>query len=142
MGLTVCGAEPKRLSYQHDALDAPNEQSDLLTLDDVRRRAAEGGLRLAGVGEDADGNLVASATDVPGVHMPVIDLDCPHRLVPSSTEGHSHLYLDVPMSTVQYKKLIETLVEVGLLGEGNLRQFQAHGQTFVRKPHVKKGAPA
>ena len=30
-------------------------------------------------------------------HYPVLDLDLPAVLVPSSTPGHSHLYIDLPI---------------------------------------------
>ena len=40
--------------------------------------------------------LVSSKIDVPGmdIHMPVLDFDVEAHLVPSSTPGHSHLYIN------------------------------------------------
>lgn len=146
----------KRLSYQHDALDSPlviladdpfGEDGTLtdsgsVTPEYVRAHDAMGELRLTGVGEDADGNLISSALDRPGWHMPVLDLDVPHRLVPSSTEGHSHLYLDVPMTQHTYQRLISALVNAGILGVGIQSQMRENGATFVRKPGVVKGEGA
>jgi len=42
-----------------------------------------------------DGANVVSSLLTNGNHAPCIDLDVPAMLVPSSTPGHSHLYIDI-----------------------------------------------
>lgn len=71
-------------------------------------------------------------------HAPVLDLDIPHALVPSSTPGHSHLYLDVPMTWKQYKLLLGALRDVGIIQEGYYQASLARGHSDVRLPWVKK----
>ena len=54
---------------------------------------------------------------IPGknMHAPILDIDVPAALVPSSTPGHSHLYLDVPMTWRQYKRLLKALARAGVI---------------------------
>lgn len=75
------------------------------------------------------------ATDL---HKPVLDLDIPAVLLPSSTEGHFHLYIDKEMSWKSYKKLLTVLAEVGIIEEGYLRASVARKHTAVRLPWIKK----
>ena len=75
------------------------------------------------------------ATDL---HKPVLDLDIPAVLLPSSTEGHFHLYIDKEMSWKSYKKLLTVLAEVGVIEKGYLRASVARKHTAVRLPWIKK----
>lgn len=72
------------------------------------------------------------------LHFPVLDIDIPAYLVPSSTEGNSHLYLDVRLSDDQMWKLCDLLAEVGILQPGYVSACKARGYTSVRLPWVKK----
>ena len=74
-----------------------------------------------------------------GLHYPCIDIDIPIRLVPSSTPGHSHLYVDEPITWDTYKNLLVALAEAGIVEEGYLNASVYQGGTTVRMPHVKKG---
>lgn len=76
--------------------------------------------------------------DARGKHWPVIDLDIPHRVVPSSTPGHGHLYLDVQMSWFRYVVLLFALRFAGVIGPGFLWWSLARGATFARLPGVNK----
>lgn len=87
---------------------------------------------------EADANLVGSQTDHAGIHMPVLDLDFPARLEPSSTPGHFHLYLDVPLDWNEYTDMLTSLQRVGVLEDGFVGASLAKGGTFVRKPGVLK----
>lgn len=94
----------------------------------------------------AEANVVTSlikGTDVPGdkysgLHNPVIDIDVPVHLVPSSTPGHGHLYVEKPMPWSDLKKLLEVMVEVGLVEPGYLGASDKRGHTCVRLPGMKK----
>ncbi len=73
-----------------------------------------------------------------GYHMPVIDVDVPMRIVPSTQEGHGHLYIDKVLSFTEYLHLLEAMVDVGLVEYGYLQGVRARGASYVRLPWVKK----
>ena len=76
-------------------------------------------------------NLVSSKlTD--GRHAPALDFDVPARLIPSRTEGHSHLYIDVPMRWWKYKLLLRVLSFVGIIEPGYKRASIKHGFSALR----------
>ena len=77
-----------------------------------------------------------------GTHKIVLDIDFPVVAVPSSTEGHSHLYIDRPISWKNYLKLIRAMVKAGLVEPGYLGASEQRGFTGVRPPWVKKTPPA
>lgn len=45
---------------------------------------------------EVDANVVSSHWDE-DKHLPILDLDFDHLYVPSTTPGHAHLYLNVPI---------------------------------------------
>lgn len=73
------------------------------------------------------------------VHAPVLDIDFPARLVPSTTPGHFHLYLDIKMSWPTYRRLLEALADAGVIEEGYAEASIERKNSFVRKPGIKKG---
>lgn len=83
--------------------------------------------------------LVTSALDE-GMkyHAPVIDLDLPCMLVPSTTPGHYHLYIDQIIPQEKFWKLLDALVEADLVEPGYASASKARGYSAVRAPHVKK----
>jgi len=85
----------------------------------------------------ADADVVTSLLP-DGRHAPVLDLDLPHRLVPSTTQGHSHLYLDVPMSWRRYKRLLKALAKAGILEQGYVAVSLYRQHTAVWMPWVQK----
>lgn len=84
-----------------------------------------------------DANLISSKC-FDGAHRPVLDLDIPVRLVPSSTPGNSHLYIDKPMSWETYSKLLQALQDAGILEVGYAQAAIRRGASFLRPPGVKK----
>lgn len=90
---------------------------------------------------ESDANLVTSATGNGDWHLPVIDLDVPHRLEPSSTEGHAHLYIDVPVKWDDYVALLDVLAQTGIVERGYVEASKSKGATMVRKPGVFKPPP-
>lgn len=78
-------------------------------------------------------NLIGSLTET-GTHMPVIDLDIPARLIPSSTHGHHHLYIDKELTKEQYDELLFVMHKIGLIETGVYRAFCQSGLTQVRPP--------
>lgn len=85
-------------------------------------------------------NLVSSELVASKQHAPALDIDVPAYLVPSTTEGHSHLYIDVPMSWRQYRKLLIAMRDAGILEPGYVAASLERRATFLRPPGVRKAA--
>lgn len=68
------------------------------------------------------------------LHAPAIDIDFPVRVVESRTPGHSHLYIDYPLSWEDYQKLLDVMVEVGIVQKGYVGASKERGQTMLRSP--------
>lgn len=73
------------------------------------------------------------------LHKPLLDIDMPARLIPSSTPGHHHLFIECEMTWSQYGKLLLALAEAGILEMGYVRASLQRGYTAVRLPWIKKG---
>lgn len=86
-------------------------------------------------------NAISSRVDTGRyVHMPAIDIDHPCRLVRSSTPGHHHLYVDVPMAWWRYRLLLWAMVRAGIVEPGYYRCAVARRATYLRAPgHFKEG---
>lgn len=91
-------------------------------------------LTRAGV-EDAE---VVSSEIEGNLHCPVLDIDVPMFLVPSTTPGHYHLYIDVPMSWGKYRKLLVALGDAGILEKGFVKASIQRKFSNVRVPWLKK----
>lgn len=94
-------------------------------------------LRVIG-GAEAVSSLLEDDPYVPR-HTIALDLDVPAALIPSSTPGHSHLYIDVALTWNDYKRLLILLGELEVLEEGYVRASLARRATFLRLPWIRKG---
>jgi O-acetyl-ADP-ribose deacetylase (regulator of RNase III) len=74
-------------------------------------------------------------------HTIMLDLDVPAAMVPSSTEGHHHLYIDVPTRWDDYEKLLNLLAGIGIIEKGYARTAIQRGYTALRLPWVRKDSP-
>jgi len=90
-------------------------------------------------------NVVSSQITTPSwmtekhpYHAVLLDLDVPAHLVPSSTHGHSHLYIDVSVPEPTYFKLLDALADCGVIERGYATASKNKGGTFLRMPWVKK----
>ena len=72
------------------------------------------------------------------LHAPALDIDFEARLIPSSTKGHYHLYLEHKMTWRQYKKLLKVMGKVGILEKGYVKVSLRRKATFLRMPGVTK----
>lgn len=72
-------------------------------------------------------------------HIIALDIDVPAWCIPSSTDGHSHLYISHQLQWPQYEKLLRVLAEIGLIEEGYKDASIKRKATFLRLPWVKKG---
>jgi len=87
------------------------------------------------VDNELEADLVGSKTFGKGsknYHLPVIDFDFPCYIVESVDPDHGHLYIDHPLPWEDYKKLLETLLEIGLVQHGWYQNAIDDEQTFVR----------
>lgn len=82
-------------------------------------------------------NGVTSKT-VDGLHMPILDLDFPHTYVPSTKEGHGHLYLNVPISNFRWFILMIALYYAKVIELGFFIWSIRRGMNQVRLPYIKK----
>ncbi len=116
-------------SYQHEYITAyfDSKSSDETDGQDYVRSAALDGA-----------NCITSEIKDSTLHTVALDLDVPARLVPSSTPGHSHLYIDVPMSKQMYIELLEILALAGVIEYGYFTASRKRGFTSLRLPWVKK----
>lgn len=72
------------------------------------------------------------------LHAPAIDIDGIHcELIPSSTEGNYHLYIDKPMPWTDYVKLLQVLFDVGIIEKGYFHASLEAEQSFLRIRHKK-----
>jgi len=75
------------------------------------------------------------------LHRPMIDLDLDAALVPSSTPGHNHLYINRPIDEKQYERLLFVMRDCGLVQPGVYNSFKLNQETSLRIPGVSKGGP-
>jgi hypothetical protein len=73
-----------------------------------------------------------------GTHKVAIDLDMPAALVPSSTEGHYHLYIDHEMPWEAYENLLAAFEIAGILEPGYVHAAMDRGYTSLRTPWTRK----
>lgn len=91
--------------------------------------------------EEADiitSKISDSGSGKEGMHTIMLDLDVPATLVPSSTPGHSHLYIDVPVFWKQYEEILTALGKVHVLESGYVRSSLKRGYTSLRLPWISK----
>lgn len=85
-------------------------------------------------------SLIAGTGDFDVLHRPVLDIDLPCTVIPSSTPGHMHLYINKRLTWPQYKKLLHALAEVGIIEQGYFEACRRRGYTSVRLPWITKDA--
>jgi hypothetical protein len=71
-------------------------------------------------------------------HKPVLDIDLPVQVLPSSTPGHSHLFIDKELTWEQYTRLLYVLADIGIIETGYRTASLVRGYTAVRLPWIKK----
>lgn len=84
-----------------------------------------------------DANVITSRRS-DGLHAPVLDIDFGARLIPSSTLGHFHLYLDKAMTWSAYRRLLIALGDAEILEPGYVEASLRRGHSAARLPGVRK----
>lgn len=85
-----------------------------------------------------DRTIQATIDKAKGKHRILLDLDVPHTYVPSTTNGHGHLIIDVPQDWDTYMKLLLLLRDMGVLQYGYVDASGKRGETWLRAPGIKK----
>lgn len=67
-----------------------------------------------------------------------IELGVPAYLLPSSTAGHHHAYIDVEMKWRPYRALCKAMASVGLLEEAFVDLTISHGMSMLIRPGLTK----
>jgi hypothetical protein len=74
-------------------------------------------------------------------HKVVLDIDLPVTVLPSTTAGHHHLFIDHEVAWDDYVNLLEALATCRLIEPGYLYASKQRGYSCVRLPWVKKVEP-
>jgi len=121
----------RRPAFQHlgNLRKAPDDYSEMPVYTDTNSALLE---------LNAQPNLVSSKvgfeTGPKAMHAPAIDLDFPAYLVESSTPGHFHLYLEKEIPLDKYLKVLEAMMEAGLVERGFYNAARSREATFLRLP--------
>lgn len=83
-------------------------------------------------------NVITSKVVGRSSHKILLDLDVPAKLIPSSTPGHSHLYIDRELTWEAYGKLLHALAEAGVIERGYVGASGERGYTALRLPWIRK----
>ena len=87
-------------------------------------------------------NCVTSYCPETGLHKLVLDLDFECRLVPSSSPGCYHLYLDgLDLRADQAGNLVRAMMRNGMLEPGFAKTMAHDGRVCVRTTYTKKFRP-
>lgn len=71
-------------------------------------------------------------------HRPVIDIDFESALIPSSTPGHYHLYIDKLIPSQDYFDLLDALAKVEIVQPAVAKYARERGYSAVRLPWISK----
>ncbi len=119
-----------------DSVDSGAEIGDLSP---IGKNNPEHRNNLCELSDDCSLVISASSKDLEICkHYPVIDLDIPCNLVPASKLGHSHLYINHPVSQAGLFEILEVLQKHGIVEEGYVGASKKRGYSAVRLPWVKK----
>lgn len=72
------------------------------------------------------------------IHYPVVDMDYPVYAVPSKTPGHTHLYIEKQLTWGQYRKLLFTMCDIGLIQKGWYNSAMKYKASMLRKESYQK----
>jgi hypothetical protein len=127
-----------RVHYKCDKLDAPPKKMENGYLEPKEYIQTD----------KEESNLVTSKLDYlkGNLHAPAFDVDFPVECYESSTPGHYHILIDVPMPWWKYRLLMWWMAKCGILEKGYYKASVARKASYLRKKGVKKkkytGAPS
>lgn len=77
--------------------------------------------------------------DAVNTHKLLVDIDFPCKLIPSSTPGHFHLFIDKMISKYSLENILQAMANAGIVEHGYANAAIERGYTAVRLPWVNKG---
>jgi hypothetical protein len=81
-------------------------------------------------------SLIAHGPD--GMHSVMLDIDHRAAVIPTSTPGHHHLYIDVAVPWDKYLRLMEVMADCGLVEPGYVEASRQRGASYLRLPWISK----
>lgn len=89
---------------------------------------------------EEEANLVSSKLAYPqgNLHAPALDVDLPVECYESSTPGHYHIYIDVPIPWRKYKKMLRAMAKAGVIEWGYYKASVKRKASYLRKKGVLK----
>lgn len=119
----------RHLRFRRGQLERDSEQGASVYIDEERV-----------IARATDANLITSRYEGEGIetHALLLDLDVEHIYVPSSTEGHGHLYVNLKLSRGEWERVMRELALVGVIGAGYREHSLRRGYASLRPPWVKK----
>lgn len=132
--LTTFRVDWSRAGGKHD----PNDVADYEPMIDREEVGLERSNIVSSLVKPIPSNFSSDTNDKR--HVLAIDLDIPAYLVPSSTSGHSHLYVEVPggIPHHRYMALLSALADAGIIEKGYAEVSIARGHSDLRLPWVRK----
>lgn len=88
---------------------------------------------------EAANGVSSERRNAPGRHALLLDVDRPAWLIPSSTEGHAHLYVDLDCSWRDLRRFLRAAARIGLIEPGYARASEQRKHTALRLPWIRKG---
>lgn len=129
----VCGPGPLKRHEVPSVFDHVYH-GEVQYTDDYGWRGARQGV----VSSPKDADVVTSRIEGTKYHTIMLDIDLPARLIPSSTPGCSHLYIDAPMTWRQYKRVLRALGKAGVIEKPFAKISIQRGATHLRVPWKDK----
>ncbi|HTK04931.1 MAG TPA: hypothetical protein VL500_05065 [Candidatus Eisenbacteria bacterium] len=72
------------------------------------------------------------------VLVPSFEIKVPTRVLPSSTEGHFHVYFDAELSKANHDAVLDAFAEAGIIGGDFHAMAKRIGTTLLIKPGLTK----
>lgn len=85
-----------------------------------------------------EADIITSEIEGSDKHKVILDIDFGAQLIPSSTPGHFHLYLDKEVEWSKFKTLLSALAKAGIVEHGYADASINRGYSAVRLPWVEK----
>lgn len=128
----------RRLTWHSEiAWDVPDYEGDVAHAVDDRRATTDPEV------VEAFSSCYRSDVDLEPAHQRnhalLLDLDVPAWLLPSSTGGHGHLYVDLDIPEDKLWTFLDAAADIGLVEEGYVSACKARGMTSLRPPWIVKG---
>lgn len=119
----------KHLRFRKGQLEKDSEQMPSVYVDEERV-----------IADPIEANLITSCFQGEGIetHALLLDLDVEHVYVPSSTEGHGHLYVNVKLTRREWEAVMQALDNAGVIGNGFRQHSLQRGYASLRTPWVRK----